>query len=388
MATRNRLLLTACALLSLVLFASGCSNETSASQSGKTPPPPMVTTTIVTQKDIPLIQECVGQTAGSREVQVRARTGGILLERTYIEGSWVKEGDVLFKIDPKPAQASLDQAKGDLAKLTATLENAKLERDRIASLRDAKVVSQQEYDNADAEYEKALASVGAAKARVREAKINLSYTEVTAPISGITSKETRSEGSLITLDEAGSLLTTITVLNPLYVNFSVPGTEALSMRRLMEKGSASLVDQGYTLKLQLSDNSQLDEIGKINFADKMVDPKTGTIRMRGQFENKKGLLLPGEFVRVLIEGAVLNKAVTIPQSAVLFTSNSPLVYVLDKNNIASPRPVTLGNTVGNDFIVEKGLQGGERIISQGIIKVRPGSPVNPAPTKVAENGDA
>ncbi|WP_290923734.1 efflux RND transporter periplasmic adaptor subunit [Halodesulfovibrio sp.] len=388
MATRNRLLLTACALLSLVLFASGCSNETSASQSGKTPPPPMVTTTIVTQKDIPLTQECVGQTAGSREVQVRARTGGILLERTYIEGSWVKEGDVLFKIDPKPAQASLDQAKGDLAKLTATLENAKLERDRIASLRDAKVVSQQEYDNADAEYEKALASVGAAKARVREAKINLSYTEVTAPISGITSKETRSEGSLITLDEAGSLLTTITVLNPLYVNFSVPGTEALSMRRLMEKGSASLVDQGYTLKLQLSDNSQLDEIGKINFADKMVDPKTGTIRMRGQFENKKGLLLPGEFVRVLIEGAVLNKAVTIPQSAVLFTSNSPLVYVLDKNNIASPRPVTLGNTVGNDFIVEKGLQGGERIISQGIIKVRPGSPVNPAPTKVAENGDA
>lgn len=388
MATRNRLLLTACALLSLVLFASGCSNETSASQNGKTPPPPMVQTTIVTKKDIPLIQECVGQTAGSREVQVRARTGGILLERTYIEGSWVNEGDVLFKIDPKPAQASLDQAKGDLAKLTATLENAKLERDRIASLRDAKVVSQQEYDNADAEYEKAFASVGAAKARVREAKINLSYTEVTAPISGITSKETRSEGSLITLDEAGSLLTTITVLNPLYVNFSVPGTEALSMRRLMEKGSASLAEQGYTLKLQLSDNSQLDEVGKINFADKMVDPKTGTIRMRGQFENKKGLLLPGEFVRVLIEGAVLNKAITIPQSAVLFTSNSPLVYVIDEKNIATPRPVTLGNTFGNDFIVQKGLEGGERIISQGIIKVRPGNPVNPAPTKVAENGDA
>jgi len=388
MATRNRLLLTTYALLSLVLFASGCSNETSASQSKKTPPPPMVATTIVTQKNIPLTQECVGQTAGSREVQVRARTGGILLERTYVEGSWVNEGDVLFKIDPKPAQAALDQAKGDLAKLSATMENAKRERDRIASLRDAKVVSQQEYDNAEAEYVKAVASVGAAKAHVREAKINLSYTEVTAPLSGITSKETRSEGSLITLDEAGSLLTTITVLNPLYVNFSMPGTEALSMRRLMDDGSASLAEGGYTLKLLLSDSSQLDEVGKINFADKMVDPKTGAIRMRGQFENKKGMLLPGEFVRVLIEGAVLNNVVTVPQSAVLFTSNSPLVYVLDKDNIASPRPVTLGKTVGNEFVVTKGLQGGERIVYQGIIKVRPGSPVNPAPVTTAENGDA
>lgn len=388
MKNRNLLLLTLCAIMSLTAFVSGCSNETSASQAAKTPPPPMVATTIVSKNDVPLTREYVGQTAGSREVQVRARTGGILLERTYIEGSWVKEGDVLFKIDPKPAQAAYDQAKGDLAKLEATLQNAALERKRIASLRDAKVVSEQEYDDAVAAYESALASVEAAKARVREAKINLGYTEVKAPISGITSKETRSEGSLITLDESGSLLTTITVLNPLYVNFSVPGTEALSMRRMMDNGSASLAKEGYTLQLQLADNSRLGEKGKINFADKMVDPKTGTIRMRGQFENKKSLLLPGEFVRVIIEGAILNNAVTIPQSAVLFTSNTPLVYVLDKNNIASPRPVTLGETVGSNFIITNGLEGGERIVSQGIIKVRPGSPVNPVSAKADDQGDA
>lgn len=388
MPTRNLLLFALSALLSLILFASGCSNDTPASKAKNTPPPPMVSTSIVAKKDIPLTRECVGQTAGSREVQVRARTGGILLERTYVEGSWVTEGDVLFKIDPKSAQAALDQAEGDLAKLTATLHNAKIECDRIASLRDAKVVSEQEYDDAVATYESALASVEATKAHVRQAKINLSYTKVTAPISGITSKETRSEGSLITLDESGSLLTTITVLTPLYVNFSVSGTEALSMRRMMNSGSARLTNEGYTLKLQLADNSRLDETGKINFADKMVDPQTGTIRMRGQFDNKSGLLLPGEFVRVIIEGAILNKAITVPQSAVLFTSKSPLVYILDKNNVATPRPVILGKTVGSDFIIQKGLQGGERIISQGIIKVRPGSPVNPVPAKTTANGDA
>lgn len=381
MAIRNILLLSVCALLSLTLFVGGCSNETSASQTAKTPPPPMVATSIVDKKDVPLTREYVGQTAGSREVQVRARTSGILLERTYVEGSWVEEGDVLFKIDPKTVQASFDQAKSDLTKLEARLQNAKLERNRIASLRDAKVVSEQEFDDAVTAFDSALASVDAAKARVREARINLGYTEVKAPISGITSKETRSEGSLITLDESGSLLTTITVLNPLYVNFSVPGTEALSMRRMMENGSARLAEEGYTLQLQLADGTLLGETGKINFADKMVDPKTGTIRMRGQFENKKGLLLPGEFVRVIIKGAILNSAITVPQSSVLFTSNTPLVYILDKNNVASPRPVTLGETMGSDFIITKGLQGGERIVSQGIIKVRPGSPVNPAPTK-------
>lgn len=388
MPTRNLVLVALSALLSLILFASGCSNDTPASQTKNAPPPPMVMTSIVAKKDIPLTRECVGQTAGSREVQVRARTGGILMERTYVEGSWVTEGDVLFKIDPKSAQAALDQANGDLAKLTATLHNAKIECNRIASLRDAKVVSEQEYDDAVATYESALASVEATKAHVRQAKINLSYTKVTAPISGITSKETRSEGSLITLDESGSLLTTITVLTPLYVNFSVSGTEALSMRRMMSSGSARLTNEGYTLKLQLADNSRLGETGKINFADRMVDPQTGTIRMRGQFENKSGLLLPGEFVRVIIEGAILNKAITVPQSAVLFTSKSPLVYILDKNNVATPRPVTLGKTVGSDFIIQKGLQGGERIISQGIIKVRPGSTVNPVPAKTTANGDA
>ncbi|MEZ0576949.1 efflux RND transporter periplasmic adaptor subunit [Halodesulfovibrio aestuarii] len=388
MTNRNVLLLTVCALLSLTLFASGCSNDTPASQAANTPPPPMVATTIVANGDVPLTRKYVGQTAGSREVQVRARTGGILLERTYVEGSWVEEGDVLFKIDPKPAQATYDQAKGDLAKLEAKLQNAKLERDRTASLRDAKVVSAQEYDDTVAAYDSALASVEAAKARVREAKLNLDYTEVTAPISGITSKETRSEGSLITLDESGSLLTTITVLNPLYVNFSIPGTEDLAMRRMMANGNARLAKDGYTLQLQLADGSLLNEKGKINFADRMVDPKTGTISMRGQFENKKGLLLPGEFVRVIIKGAILNKAISVPQSAVLFTSNAPLVYVLDKNNVASPRPVTLGETMGTNFIIKEGLQGGERIVSQGIIKVRPGSPVNPVPAKATAQGDA
>ncbi|GAB6177074.1 efflux RND transporter periplasmic adaptor subunit [Desulfobaculum senezii] len=383
MQNAKHLILFACLLLSAAL-ATGCT-ESEASKSA-TPPPPLVKAQTVSRTDVPLTLEYVGQTAGSREVQVRARVGGILLKRAYVEGSPINEGDLMFTIDPEPFRAELGQANGQLAKCKATLQKAILDRDRILELFKEGAVSTQERDNALTTYDSAKADVEAASARVREAAINLGYTDVRAPISGITSKETRSEGSLISTDASGSLLTTITQLDPIYVNFSIPGTEALHYRKLAEEGRLHLPEAGYSVRIRLSDGTIYDTKGHINFSDKQVDPMTGSIRSRAEFSNTEGMVLPGQFVRVLLDGAMLENCLMVPQRAVLFTQNGPIVYTLDENGTASPRPVTLGDSVGEAFVVESGLKDGERIVSEGVVKVRPGTPVNVAGTKPANAG--
>lgn len=379
----KRLILFCCLLL-LSIAASGCT-ESKASKN-TTPPPPLVKAISVNRADVPLTLEYVGQTAGSREVEVRARVGGILLKRAYVEGTPIKEGDLMFTIDPAPFRADLAQANGQLSRCKATLQKARLEHDRIIALYKEGAVSTQERDNAIAAFDGAKADVEAASALVRESAINLSYTEVRAPISGITSKETRSEGSLVSTNAAGSLLTTITQLDPVYVNFSIPGTEALHYRKLAASGKFTIPESGYTVRIKLSDGSVYGVDGHINFSDKQVDPMTGSIRSRAEFSNPEGMVLPGQFVRVLLDGSELKNALMIPQRAVLFTQNGPIVYTLDSNNTATPRPVTLGDTIGDSFVVEGGLDGGERIVAEGVIKVRPGIAVNVASAAPADKG--
>ena len=362
-------------LILLAALLAGCGSG----QNAGGPPPPMVKATVVETRDVPLSFEYVGQTAGSREVQVRARVGGILLRRTYIEGASVNQGDVMFTIDPDRSDAGLTQQVGELARQRATLENSRRERDRIVKLYDEGAVSAQERDNAVTAYESALASVTAAQGSVRAAQLDVNYAEVRAPISGITSKEVVSEGSLITTDASGSLLTTISQLDPIYVNFSIPGTEALMLRRWRDTGRMALPESGYSLRLKLADDSEYKNLGTVNYYSKQVDPETGSIRVRGEFPNHEALVLPGQFVRVYVEGGVLKNTLLVPQRAVLFTQNGPIVYVLDEHSVASARPLKLGETVADSFIVEQGLKSGERIVSDGIIKVRPGTPVNVAP---------
>lgn len=333
-------------------------------------------------KDQPLTFNYMGQTAGAREIQVTARTGGILLERKYMEGSFVEENELLFTIDPEKSDANLAQYAGTLARERATLENSRRERDRIVKLFKDGAVSAQERDNAVTAYESAAASVQEADAKLRDARISLDYNEVRAPIAGVTSKETVSEGSLIIANS--SVMTTIVQLDPFYVNFSVPGAEALRNRRWLAEGKLILPEEGYSLELRLVDRSMYGPTGFINFSDKKVDPLTGSIRVRGQFPNPDKIVLPGQYVRVFLKGAVLKNALLVPQRAVLFTQQGPIAYVLDENNVASPRPLTLGIEVEDSFVVEAGLQPGDRIVSEGVIKVRPGTPVNVAPPAPAE----
>lgn len=369
------------ALIALLsAMAAGCTEQEANGSPASPPPPPPVKAMTIEARDIPLTYEYPAQVEGSREVEVRAQVGGILKERTYVEGSYVNAGDVLFRIAPDSYDASLEQAEGELERLKATMELARLERDRTVALYSQDAVSTQERDDAVSQYEAARAAVRTAEGALRTARINKGYTEVTAPISGITSKETVSEGSLVTTSSTGSLLTTITRMDPVYVNFSVPGTELLKIRRRMAKGDIVMAEGGPTVRLRLSDGSIYEHVGRITFTDKQEDPQTGTVRARAEVPNPDALVLPGGFVRVLVDGSVLKDAVVVPQRAVMFTQQAPLVFVLGDDNVPRARPVQLGDTVGDGFQILGGVKPGERIVAEGLMQIRPGSPVTVLPS--------
>lgn len=339
-------------------------------------PPPEVTIVTVKPNDVPLTLEYVGQTAGSREVEVRARVSGILLKRLYVEGRPVKAGDVLYQIDPEQAKAALDQARGALEVEQAKLIRAQQDHARVLPLFAENAVSQKDRDEAVSNFESAQASVLAARARLREAQINLDYTKVTAPISGMTSKEVRSEGSLVSPSGDSSLLTTISQLNPMYVNFSMSDNELLRLRTWQAQGRYVPPEgERYSVELKLSDGTMFNSAGRLNFTDNLIDPTSGTIRSRAEFANPDGALLPGQFVRVYLKGGKLKDTLLVPQRAVLSTQQGKIVFVVNPAGKAEPRPVELGDEVKNEVMITKGLRTGDQVIVDGNIKARPGAPV-------------
>lgn len=366
----------------LILWMALASSLAACGQSAEqkqTPPPPEVTSLVVKKADVPRVFEYVGQVSGFRDVEVRARVGGIVMKRLYEEGRHVKQGDPLFLIDQEPMRASFDQAKAALAVEEARLQRARQEFARIRPLVTEKAVSQKDYDDAVASLESAQASAAVARARLREAQINMNYTKVTAPISGMTSKEVVSEGSLVGAGQNG-LLTIISQVDPVYVNFSMADNDALLMRRMIQNGQL-IMPRGDALdvELRLADGTFFKNIGRMSFTDNLIDPTTGTLRARAQFDNPDGELLPGQFVRVSMKGAVQKNTLLVPQRAVMSTAQGTMVMTINKQNIVEPRPVKIGQEIGRDFVIEEGLKGGETIIVDGIMKARPGSPVTAIP---------
>lgn len=381
------LLRSACLFAVVTLIGAalaGCASDSAGQQEGKAPPPPEVVATQVTRTDIPLPMAFMGQTAGSREVEVRARVGGILLRRNYEEGGRVRQGDLMFEIDPAPYQAALEQAKGNLGQTEAKLAQAQRDHARMEKLFKDDVVAKKDRDDTQTTLESSRAAVEAARGKVREAALNLEWTKVTAPISGLTSKETRSEGSLVTTTSEGSLLTTISRVDPLYVNFSMSGPETMRLRKLRAEGKIIIAGgDDYVVRLTLPDGSDYAKPGHINFTDTQVDTTTGVVKVRAVFPNAAGAILPGQFVRVHLEGARYKDAVSVPQGAVLNTQQGAMVWTIDDKDQIAPRPVVLGDTVGNDYLIEQGLNPGERVVVEGVIKVRPGMTV-----RVRENTPA
>lgn len=341
--------------------------------------PPEVTALVVKKEDVPRVFEFVGQVSGFRDVEVRARVPGILIQRLYEEGRPVKQGDPLFLIDPETMRANLDQARAALGLEEARLVRARQEFARVRPLAAEQAVSQKDFDDAVTNLESAQAATAVARARLKEAQINMSYTRVTAPISGMTSKEVVSEGSLVGVGQ-NSLLTVISQIDPVYVNFSMSDNDALKMRRMMQTGQLSVPERGaLDVELKLADGMSYSHIGRMNFTDNLIDPKTGTLRARAQFTNPDGELLPGQFVRVQMKGAVQKNILLVPQRSVLSTAKGNMVFVVNKQNIVEPRPVKLGEEIGRHFVIEEGLNGGENVIVDGLMKARPGSPVTAIP---------
>ncbi|WP_429233497.1 efflux RND transporter periplasmic adaptor subunit [Aeromonas salmonicida] len=365
-----------CIALALVSVLAGCGDKPASSAQVRPPVPVVVAEAKLT--DAPLTTEMVGETAGYREIEVRSRVNGILLERTYVEGQPVTAGQELFLIDPAPYKVALEQAKGALAQEQARFNKARADRDRIIPLFKRQVVSRKDYDDTIANYEAAIASRQAAQATVKEAELNLSYTQVTAPIDGMASKSSQSEGSLISTNANSSLLTTITQYNPLYVNFSYSEQDRLNFETSVRKGLIEAKDTtNWRTHIRLADGSVYPQAGKLNFSDNRVDPQTGTIRARAIFDNKEGVLLPGQFVRLTIDLGIRKNAIVVPARAIVQSQADRMVMVVDGDDKVVPRPVRLGPAIAEGVLIESGLDAGERYIVEGLMKARPGSIVKP-----------
>jgi len=358
-----------------VLFASGLRAEDKPATAA--PPPPTVTIEVAKSAPVPMTLEYAARTAGYREVEVRAQVSGILQRRTYEEGRPVKAGQVLFRIDPRPYQAALGQAQGSLAQAQARYRQTDRDLRRIRELQKKGFASESELDRYISNFEQAKADVEAARANVQAKQIDLNYTTVTAPIAGMASKEVRSEGSLVAAsDPNSSLLTKLTQLDPVYVNFAYPDTEAARLRDGVQSGKLSLPGDGkLAAELRFGDGSKYPIDGVVDFTDSFVNTGTGTVNARAVVPNPDNQLIPGQFVRVLIKGITRKSAVTVPERALAQGPRGTFVYVVDKDGFARVRQVTTNQTVNGRWIIDAGVDDGDHVIVEGIPKVRPDQPV-------------
>jgi membrane fusion protein (multidrug efflux system) len=375
MSTRFRLCRDFLHLVALFCLTLVGSSHASA-QGGSAMPPPDVSAMEIKSGPVPLTFEFAARVAASREVQVRAQVGGILLKRNFVEGAKVNAGDVLFEIDPAVYQAELAKAQAQLQQAEAQLSQATRDADRMTRLFATGSGTEKARDDALSAQELARAQVAGAKAQVNAAQLQLNYTRVTAPISGTTSLERVPEGSLISTSGDAGLLTRITQDDPAYINFAVSEGEFSDVRALLERqGQWEKAADIVKLKIAFGDGRVYDELGIIDFLSSGLDPETGTLRLRGVVPNPQRRLLPGLFVRAVVTGITLASGIVVPQVAVSQGPQGTFVYTITAEGKAEIRPITLGREVENGWVVESGLREGDRIITDGLIKVRPGTPV-------------
>jgi membrane fusion protein (multidrug efflux system) len=349
----------------------GCSKG-DAKQESSAPPAVPVSVIQVAPREVPVVFEAVGRTEGSREVQVRARVSGILEHQLYSEGDTVQAGKPLFRIERAPFEIDLQQQRAALAQETARHELAQQEFERLKGLADRRAISQKEADQAASALRQGAAAVQMAQARVRQSELNLSYTNVDAPISGLTGRAQQSVGSLVSPAADGSLLTTLVKTDPIWVRFALSEAEFARLRsRGAQKGR-----QGPEVKLALADGAPYSATGRLNFAGSAVDPTLGTVQMRAEFPNAKLQILPGQYVRVQVI-AGNQQAIVVPQSAVQQNETGRFVWVMDAQSKAAQRTIRAGNWVGNDWVVLDGLKPGESVIVDNLVRLRPGTAVQP-----------
>ena len=365
------------ALATLLLVAACGGAESGGKGKDAAPPPPRVMVETVKTAPTPNILDFPGRVQAVRTAEVRARVTGIVERRLYTEGSDVRAGQALFRIDPLPLRAVFDAATGALARARAVAANARQDVDRFKPLLAEAAISRRENDAALAKLTQAEADVRSAAAQVEQARLNLSYASVTAPIAGRAGRAQVTEGALASAT-AATLMTTIDQLDPIYVNFSQSNAELLALRHAIDAGDVRAQGLAQTkVTLTLEDGRRYDQSGRLNFLDLSVDPTTGGVSLRAQFPNPKRLLLPGEFVRARVEAGVTSDAISVPQGAVTIKPEGASVMTIGAGDTAVARPVTLGQLVGGRWIVLAGLKAGERIVVEGLQKAHPGAKVTP-----------
>jgi membrane fusion protein (multidrug efflux system) len=374
-----------CAALALLLAGCGQGRTDAAATPNPTAAAVSAKVLQVVPQRVPISVEAVGQIEGSKEVEVRARVSGILLKRLYNEGDLMRAGAPMFLVDPAPFQIALAQAKAQLAQEQARNEQSKRESGRLKQLAVEKAISQKEYDDATSNLKLSDATLQVAEANVQQAELNLSYTNVTAPVSGVSGRAARSEGSLITAG-ADSLLTTISQVEPIWVRFSLSESDLdkLPQRRLVRGAPVDV-------RLILPDGTRYPGKGRLNFAATQIDIRLGTQQLRAEFDNAAGQLLPGQFVRVQMIAGQRDNVFLVPQTAVMEAEAGYMLFVMDKEGKAALRPVQMGDWIGSDWMVLGGLAAGDRVIVDNLLKLRPGVPVNPLTPgqgKPAESGTA
>lgn len=351
------------------------------------PAPPEVTVLKVQAKDAPVTFEFVGVTASSQQVEVRARVDGFLDERAYAEGSVVRKGDVMFRMDAKPFQAELDAARAALAEQEARLWTAQANLKRVKPLARANAVSKKELDDAQGTVNAAAASVEMAKADVETAKLNLGYTTIYAPVTGVSSFARIQNGAYV--NQQNSLLTYVAQLDPMWVDFSISEDEMLSLRRQIAAGTLQTPGEAkLEVQIVMADGSVYPETGRIFFRDANYNTSTGTFLVRATFANPDGTLRPGQFVRVHIRGANRPDAILVPQKAVLQGAQGFFVWIVDKGGKAQVRPVQVGDWQGDNWFVSSGLSAGDRLITDGIMRLAKGVPVHIVANGTGEAGGA
>jgi membrane fusion protein (multidrug efflux system) len=375
------LLRPALALAAVGAIAAGCSKEAPPPQR----PVPEVTAITVEPRDIPYVPNFVAQTESSRQVNIVARVSGFLDKIAYQEGELVKEGQLLFQLDPKPFQAQLEAARGELQSQQARFTTAQANLGRVKPLAEQNALSRADLDRAQGEFDSAKAAVFAAEAKVKEAELNLGYATIRSPVTGLASRSLQRQGAFVNAMSESANLTYVAAIDPVWVTFSVSQNLAAKWREAFAaKQVIEPKNRDYTVEVVLPDGTRHPHAGKINFADPSFSQETGSFMVRAVLPNPRKELRPGMFVTAYVHGARRPDAIVVPQLAVQQGSNGHIVYVVKPDGTAEVRPVVVGDYFGEkDIIVLTGLQAGDRVVVDGVLRVVPGQPV-----KVVEPGAA
>lgn len=365
---------------------AGCSEETASAPGA--PPPGVVKVVTAQQEELPITNDLPGRIAPTRLAEVRPRVSGIIVERVFEQGSLVKEGDVLYKIDPAPFQVRVDSAEATLRRAQAAQLQARQTSDRQQQLRRSNVASQQEFDNAIAMLAQADAEVAVAEAGVAEARLNLQYANVTAPISGRIGRALITEGALVSATGSENLAT-IQQLDPIYADFTQPAADLIRLRKALQDGQLMTGPNEAEVNLLFDNGSRYPVAGRLLFSEAAVDETTGQVTLRGEFPNPHGDLLPGMYVRVQIQQGIQKAAIAVPQQAVQRDAGGQAsVLVVNAEDTVEQRRVSVDRAVGDRWVISEGINTGDRVVAEGFQKTAPGAKVKPEPWTDAVEANA